>query len=400
MPFDLHTDPMAPPRPAARRLSVLHVLSAFPVLSETFVANEIRAMRALGHRALPLALVPHDGPCQPDDLVLQAGTLALAAEPRAAALFGAALRPAGLARALGFVAAQRALPARSLLMAGAQVAAAARRAGATHIHAHFAHAAAATAIVGARLAGITVSFTGHGFDIYGAPSDLAVKLAYADLAVAVCEDMRADLLALAPGARVAMVPCGVDPARFRPAAGRDNGRLLAVGLALAALLLPFGAALPLPAARAEVLLLGAAIALDVALGVPLAWLRVEGRAATDAAVVVLRSALHVAVAAALLLAGWGVAGVLAASAVAALVAALVLLLPRLRAGEVVLAPSGWGRLLAYGLPLTAGGLASFALGAADRWFLIGAVSPEALAHYALAVKVAMVAAFLTQPFEL
>ena len=48
-------------------LSVGYVLNAFPVLSETFVSNEIRAMRAQGHTVTPLALGQFDGPCQPDD---------------------------------------------------------------------------------------------------------------------------------------------------------------------------------------------------------------------------------------------------------------------------------------------------------------------------------------------
>ncbi len=154
----------------------------------------------------------------------------------------------------------------------------------------------------------------------------------------------------------------------------------ALGLALAGLGAPLGAWLPLPAPPLEVLLLGAAVALDVALGVPLALLRVDGRAGAYAGMVVLRGALHVVLATLLLRLGAGVAGVLGAAALAALVVA------------------GW--LLAYGAPLTLGGLAAFALGAADRWFLAEAVPGEALAEYALAVKLAMAAAFLTQPFEL
>jgi glycosyltransferase involved in cell wall biosynthesis len=221
MPFD-------PIRPATPPLAILHVMSAFPVLSETFVSNEIRALRAQGHRVVPLALTDAAPPCQPEDEAFRAETLRLAALPRLRAL---AVRPDRLARALAFVRAQRGIRPRSLLLAGARVALAARRAGCTHIHAHFAHAPAATAIVAARLAGLTCSFTGHGFEVYGAATaDLPAKLAAADLAVAVCEDMAADFRAAAPGARVAVVPCGVDPARFRPRPGAvRNGRLLAVG---------------------------------------------------------------------------------------------------------------------------------------------------------------------------
>jgi glycosyltransferase involved in cell wall biosynthesis len=224
MPFDQTVAP-------TRRLSILHVLSHFPVLSETFVSNEIRALRALGHRVVPLALSTRAHPCQPEDEPFRGETLHLSGIGRLGAVAALAPRPDRLAHAAAFALAQRGIRPRSLLLAGARVALAARRAGCTHIHAHFAHAPAATAIVAARLAGATVSFTGHGYDVYGAAAaDLPVKLAATDLAVAVCEDMASDFRAMAPGARVAMVPCGVDPARFRPGpATPRNGRLLAVG---------------------------------------------------------------------------------------------------------------------------------------------------------------------------
>jgi colanic acid/amylovoran biosynthesis glycosyltransferase len=206
--------------------TILYALAAFPVLSETFVSNEIRAMRAQGHRIVPVALAPHDGPCQPEDEAFRAETLALGAEPAAASLMGS-LR--GGFAAMAFLQAQRALPRRSLWLASARLARIARREGATHIHAHFAHSAAATAIIGARLAGVTCSFIGHGYDIYGTPADLAVKLAFADIAFATCHDMAADFRALAPQARIETLFCGVDPSRFRPSRATDHGRLLAIG---------------------------------------------------------------------------------------------------------------------------------------------------------------------------
>lgn len=206
--------------------TVLYALAAFPVLSETFVSNEIRAMRAEGHRVVPVALAPHDGPCQPEDEGFRAETLPLGAEPRGAALAGSLPRAAA---ALPFLRAQAALPRASLWLAGARLARIARRVGASHIHAHFAHSAAATAIIGARLAGVTCSFVGHGFDIYGAPTDLPAKLAHADLGIAPCGDTQADFRRIAPGARTTTIFCGVEPARFRPVSGPDNGRLLAIG---------------------------------------------------------------------------------------------------------------------------------------------------------------------------
>ncbi len=229
MPFDL---PVASLRGNAGRLDILTVTGSFPVLSETFISNEIRALRALGHRVTPVSLSAEARPCQPEDEAFRAETRHLRDAPVLAALLRGVSRPDRLARALRFARRQHGIPPRSLLLAGARLALITRQAGARHIHAHFAHAPAATAIVAARLAGITASFTGHGFDVYGsARADLPAKLEAADLAVAVCEDMAADFRAAAPAARIAHVPCGVDPARFVPAAPDVpcNGRLLAVG---------------------------------------------------------------------------------------------------------------------------------------------------------------------------
>ena len=206
--------------------TIVYVLSAFPVLSETFVTNEIRAMRAMGHTILPVALAPYDGPCQPQDEAMRDEVIHLADIP---ALEAMVLRPDRLAAAWRFIRTQRRFPSRSLLLAGARVALAVRRAGADHIHAHFAHSAAATAITAARLSGATVSFIGHGCDVYGDPVDVPAKLAAADLAFATCSDMAADFRAMAPGSNTVISYCGIDPDCFAPRSGPRNGRLLAIG---------------------------------------------------------------------------------------------------------------------------------------------------------------------------
>jgi glycosyltransferase involved in cell wall biosynthesis len=211
-------------------LRIMYVLGAFPVLSETFVSNEIRAVRAQGDRVVPLALAPYNGSCQPEDEVFRAETLALGAIPAMPALARMIASPSALRSALQFASTQTGIRPRSLLLAGARVALAARQQNCTHLHAHFALPAAATAIVAARLAGLTCSFIGHGYDVYGTPMDLKLKLECADISFATCEDMADDFHALAPTARVRVLRCGVDPDRFRPQPGLPrNGRLLAVG---------------------------------------------------------------------------------------------------------------------------------------------------------------------------
>ena len=207
---------------------IAYVLADFPVLSETFVGNEIRAMEALGHRVVPIVMRRREGPAQPEDRALADRSRLLAHLPRWPEPFACGRE--GLTRALAFVRRQRALPRRSLIYQAARIARVLRAEGIGHVHAHFAGGAAAHAIVAARMAGVGCSFVCHGHDVYAEPEDLAAKLRAADLAVAVCGDLAADLARIAPGARIATVACGIDPERFcylpRPKPAR---RLLFVG---------------------------------------------------------------------------------------------------------------------------------------------------------------------------
>ncbi|MDB5360282.1 MAG: glycosyl transferase family 1 [Rhodospirillales bacterium] len=207
-----------------------YVLANFPVLSETFVLTEMRAMMRRGHRVVPIVMTRLDAPRQPDSGDIAAMALYLDQVP-AGAVAGLLPRAGrGLRAALRFVRAQQGLPRRSLLWSSARIAAAARARGCTHLHAHFAQAGTAHAIVAARLMGAGVSFVCHGHDVYQHPIDLAPKLLGADAALAVCEDMRADLVALAPAAPIFNAPCGVDAERFRPRPEvTPNHRLLFVG---------------------------------------------------------------------------------------------------------------------------------------------------------------------------
>jgi len=206
-----------------------YLLADFPVLSETFIGNEIRAMRQKGHEVLPLLMSLREGLAQPEDRLLAETADQLRDLPHG---FEAMFRPpvAGLSRALKFVMVQKRLPRASLFYQSFRIARFFRERGIDHVHAHFAGGAAAHALVAARLAGITCSFVCHGHDVYAEPEDLPLKLASADLVVAVCGDLARDIAMIAPAARLVEVPCGIDPDRFR---FRDqatpNGRLLFIG---------------------------------------------------------------------------------------------------------------------------------------------------------------------------
>ncbi len=207
-----------------------YVLADFPVFSETFVGDEMRAVVHFGHRIVPIVMHLRQGPAQTADRALAKDARTLDSTTKQQALSTLARPGRGAAAALRYVWRQRRLPRLSLLWNAMKIAAIARSTGCEHLHAHFSGGAAAHAIVAARWIGASVSFVCHGHDVYAEPEDLPLKLSAADAVVAVCNDMAEHLDALAPGASIATIPCGTDPNAFRPA-GRSapDRRLLFVG---------------------------------------------------------------------------------------------------------------------------------------------------------------------------
>ncbi|MCJ8274760.1 MAG: glycosyltransferase, partial [Psychrosphaera sp.] len=193
----------------------------FPVLSETFVSTEMRAMERCGHEIQPIAFNHHDGQYQSHDSSLKERTIYLCDHSNALALKALPLLKSSLFKGLKFALRQRGIPIKSLLGNALKLAYVAKQTGCTHFHAHFSQSAAATAIVAARLCGVTVSFVGHEHDIYASPQDLSLKLNAVDFAVAVCLDMAHHFNSLAPQANTSLIYCGVETERFNSSGGQQ-----------------------------------------------------------------------------------------------------------------------------------------------------------------------------------
>lgn len=207
-----------------------YILGQFPVLSQTFVGNELRAMQERGHKVVPIVLKRATGPAQPKDLLtaVNATFLENVSTKRALEEFK---RPSiGAVRSMSYLLNQQTLSRYSLLGNALKIAAIAREQGCDHLHAHFAGGAASHAIVAARWMGATVSFTGHGTDVNRDREDLELKLQKADLSIGVCNDMVEDFAMTGPASQLAMVPCGTNIDQFRPAQTlKSNGKLLYIG---------------------------------------------------------------------------------------------------------------------------------------------------------------------------
>jgi colanic acid/amylovoran biosynthesis glycosyltransferase len=193
---------------------IAYVLASYPVLSETFVGTEMRNMQLCGHDIQPIAFHRHQGQYQAQDQALKDCTLFLSEHSKLCAFKGLAYIDLGMLKAIKFSFLQQGLPFNSLIANALKLVYLAKKNNCTHFHAHFAQGAAATAIVAARLCGATVSFVGHGYDIYATPQDLELKLNAVDFAIAVCQDMVNDFKQLAPNVAVSLVYCGVELDRF------------------------------------------------------------------------------------------------------------------------------------------------------------------------------------------
>lgn len=204
----------------------------FPVLSQTFVVNEARALADLGH---DVSVHAHERGCEP--LADSSGSALPATYRedettilRLRAMVWLGLRhPVGVARDLVVRRRWR----RGEPVAPLRVLAPAIRRWSqhpAHLHVHFAKGSALDALRARRIAGSPFSLTAHAYDIYAQPSNLVEKLRGASFVTTGCEYTAAHLRAAAPDARVEVVVMGVDGEAFRRRQPHSERRIvLAVG---------------------------------------------------------------------------------------------------------------------------------------------------------------------------
>jgi len=213
-------------------MRLLFVLDHWPELSETFVVNELRALRRLGHDVRVLALQPagRANPEAPDDVDFE---LLGGEDGRRAMgdlLWLLRRRPLACARDLigrrRLARAEWARPLRALAPAARAI----LERGDEHLHAHFAGGAALDAMRLAALSGRPFSVTAHAYDIFLTPRNLREKLVRADAVFTGCDYNMRHLRSIAPAANLHKVVMGVDTATFRRAGAPPGGReVVAVG---------------------------------------------------------------------------------------------------------------------------------------------------------------------------
>ena len=215
--------------PGARRLVI--ATDRLPVLSETFVSNEIAGLLA---RGIDLSVEAVQRPERP----ALGGARAplphyLEDEGTLERLTGiAALAARHPVRCLADLWFRRRFDPEEVLRLAALAPLARRldRGGAAHVHVHFGALACVNALRAGRIAGVPVSFAGHGHELFVTPRAIPEKIERSAFVVAPCEYTAAHLRSVAPagtGERVRVVVMGVDAAGFRRRRPYPGGRRVA-----------------------------------------------------------------------------------------------------------------------------------------------------------------------------
>ncbi len=204
--------------------SILYIVSRFPKVTETFVVNELLAVRRGFDVSLATLLETRESIVQPEAerlrttvwtapfvgmATVRAHLQWLVRDRRTYSrtlgrLVRDARRPSELVASLG------------VFLKAARLATMAEANGIGHVHAHFANHPATAAWIVSRLTGVPFSFTAHANDLYRRPAVIDHKLREAAFVVAVSEYNATLIRRRCPEARVHVVHCGVDVERFHP----------------------------------------------------------------------------------------------------------------------------------------------------------------------------------------
>ena len=228
-------------------VKIAYILNTYPQPSHSFIRREMCSLEDQGHDVLRFAmrradvgLVDAQDQAEQDktEYVLAEGarTLVLAcwhSLRRDAAEFRTAAKAAWR---MGAVSEAGRLRHLIYLAEAAFIAQRCRDEGVSHAHAHFGTNAATVAMLSALMGGPKFSFTVHGPEEFDAPRALSLgtKMHHADFTVAISQFGRSQLCRWADPAdwdRIAVVHCGIEPAKFAAPAALPKGprRVVAIG---------------------------------------------------------------------------------------------------------------------------------------------------------------------------
>ncbi len=227
---------------------IAYLTGEYPRATDTFIQREVAALRAQGQPVETCSVrrtgVEHlVGDEQKAEAKATFYILAAAKSPLTllGAIFGALFRnPARFFRALGLAIKTAPPGLRNLIFQlfyfaeAAVLAAHLRKKGVRHLHNHIAKSSCSVAMLMSEMSGIPYSFTLHGPDIFFAPDHwrLDEKIARAKFVACISHFCRSQAMAFSDPkhwAKLHIIHCGVDPARYDANEDPVETNLLFVG---------------------------------------------------------------------------------------------------------------------------------------------------------------------------
>ncbi len=217
-----------------KQLRIAYLISEYPALSHTFIANEIAELEQRGHDIFRVSIRrPASAVSFSVELSREASQTLFLLDAVPASFLPALARlafrnPRGLGRMLRMAAKIRAKARASVLRALAYFAEAVvlrdrmLENELDHVHNHFGNAAAFPAMIAAESGDLTYSLSIHGPDVFYQVDRemLAEKVSRAAFTRCISDFCRSQLCLITDPAvwdRFEIVRCGVDPSRFHPA---------------------------------------------------------------------------------------------------------------------------------------------------------------------------------------
>ncbi len=211
-------------------MRITYILGLFPVISETFIGEEIRSMRKLGHDITIIALHKNKKNFQEIDKNLMEETYFFEEIKKDKANLLIKKYFLKLVKILPFALRQTSEPKKSFIIHSCDVADFIKKNKSEHIHAHFAWGAATYAIGASKLTNIPITLTCHGSDVSSKKIDLKLKCKNIDAVICVSPSMHTKIKKFY-NANAHQINCGVDINKFKPVSNylNNNGKYLFVG---------------------------------------------------------------------------------------------------------------------------------------------------------------------------
>ena len=150
----------------------------------------------------------------------------------------------------------------------------------------------------------------------------------------------------------------------------------------------------------EVLLILAMLSFEGIIAIPLAWLRMKGKAGTFFVITTGRAILHATLTIVALNNNGGVSEILEAGLIAALVQTVILFYLQYKTVGIAFSLATTKTTLIYSLPIVGSGLVAFSLNGFDRWILAKEALLLDVALFGVAAKFSLAVVLLMQPFTM